>query len=235
MNLSNISSGEINYEQRKLNLNLIRLLYSFFAIELLIALIWTTFALIYPEFGNGIINWWEFAIVTGLICLILLIVSLFIPIVRRLPFNIIVYVIFVICFMHFISYLCLVDSSRLVYYALWLVFAVSLGFVIYAFSTVNYMKSINCLIVVSVSCLIVFVCFLIFSKVNFIGMVIVLLVVMVFGFYFNYDVRKMVRNDIYEYGNDDPLTGAVRIWGESLLVFCRFLELLGRGCCKSKS
>lgn len=235
MNLSNISSGPINYEERRKNLNFIRMLYTLFAIELFIALFWTSFALGYlEEFGNGIEHWWEFAIVTGVLCLILILVALFVPAVRKSPINMVIYAVFTLCFMHFVSYLCVVDDTRLVYYALWLLFAIALGFAIYAWSSTSYMNTLGSLMVVAISCLVVFICFLIFSNVNFIGLLIVLLLIMVIGFYFNYDVRRMVRGGLYEYANDDPFTGAVRIWAECVLVFCRFVELLGRGCCKSK-
>ena len=88
--------------------------------------------------------------------------------------------------------------------------------------------------VVAVSCMIVFIVFLIFTALSFIGLLLVLLAMLVFGFYLNYDVRRMVRGGLYEYSNDDPYTGAVRIWAECMMVFCRFVELLGRGCCKTK-
>ena len=90
------------------------------------------------------------------------------------------------------------------------------------------------ILVVAASCLLIFLVFLIFTQIKFIGLLLVLLGVLVFGFYLNYDVRKMVRGGIAEYSTDDPYTGAVRIWLESVLVFCRFIELLGRGCCKNK-
>ena len=235
MNLSNISSGPINYEDRQKNLNFIRMLYSLFAVELLVALIWTSFALAYYDpFGKGIERWWEFAIATGVICLILILLALFMPAFRKSPLNLVVYGVFTICFMHFISYVVLVDQSRLVYYALWLLFGIALGFAIYAWSTSTYMNTLFSLMVVAVSCMIIFIVFLIFTDVNFLGLLLVLLAMLVFGFYLNYDVRRMVRSGLYEYGNDDPFSGAVRIWAEAVMVFCRFVELLGRGCCKQK-
>ena len=235
MNLSNISSGPINTEDRRKNLGFIRNLYTLFALQLLVAVIWCSFALAYyPEFGSGIVRWWEFAIVTGIICLILLMVALFVPSVRKAPVNMVVYIVFTLCFMHFVSYLVLVDTSLLVYYALWLLFAVAVGYAMYAWGTNPYMSTLFSLMVVSASCMLVFVGFLIFSDVNFIGLLLVLLAVLVFGFYLNYDVRKMVRGGLYEYGSDDAWTGAVRIWAESCMVFCRFVELLGRGCCNTK-
>ncbi len=234
MNLSNISQGPVNVEDRRKNVGFIRMLYTLFAIELLVALVWTSFALCYDGFGDFIEKWWEIAIVTGVICLILILVSIFVPAVRRSPINMVVYIVFTICFMHFVSYLCVVDKSRLVYYALWLLFAIAVGYAIYAWSTSTYMSTLFSLMVVSAACLLVFVAFLIFSEVNFIGLLLVLLAVLVFGFYLNYDVRRMVRGGLYEYGYEDPFTGAVRIWAESVMVFCRFVELLGRGCCNAK-
>lgn len=211
------------------------MLYTLFSLELLVALIWTSFVLSYSSLESWTERWWEIAIATGVICLILLLVCLLIPAVRRPPVNLVIYILFTLCFAHFASYLCAVDSSRLVYYGLWLLFAVSLGFAIYAWSTSTYMSTLFSLMVVAVSCLIVFVNFLIFSDINFVGLLLVLLAILVFGFYFNYDIRKMVRGGVYDAENDDPWTGAVRIWGESLMVFCRFVELLGRGCCKTKA
>lgn len=234
MNLSNISQGPINYEDRTKNLNFIRMLYTLFSIELLVTLIWTSFALSYTSFGDWLERWWEIAIATGVICLILILVALFVNAVRNPPINMVVYLVFTLCFMHFIGYLCLLDKSRLLYYALWLLFAVSVGFAIYSWSTSTYMNTLFSLMIVAVSCMLVFIIFLIFSEINFIGLLLVLLAVLVFGFYMNYDVRRMVRGGLYEYGNDDAFTGAVRIWPESLMVFCRFIELLGRGCFNSK-
>ena len=135
MNLSNISSGPININDWRKNISFIRTLYTVFTIELLIALIWTSFAIsYYDKFGSGIVNWWEFAIVSGSLCLILILVCLFIPTVRKPPINFVIYIIFTLCFMHFISYLCLIDDTRLLYYALSLLFGISLGYTIYSWS-----------------------------------------------------------------------------------------------------
>lgn len=87
---------------------------------------------------------------------------------------------------------------------------------------------------VAISCLIIFVIFLIFTEIWFLWLVIVMIGTMVIGFYLNYDVRRMVRGGLYDYGDDDAWTGAVRIWAEGMLVFCRFFEMLGKGCCKNK-
>jgi FtsH-binding integral membrane protein len=231
MNLSNISNGKISFEERQKNMSFLRNLYTLFAIELLIAVIWTSFALsYYVEFGDGIKRWWEFAIVSGVLCLLLLLIS-FLQFARRFPINVVVYLLFTLSFMHFSSWLCLIDSTFLVYYALWLLLFVAIGFAIYAWSTNTYMNTMISILVIVASTLIVFIAFLIFSEIRFLGLLLVLLAVIIYGFYLNYDVRKMVRGGVYEYSREDPWTGAVRIWAEGLLVFVRFIELLGRSCC----
>ena len=234
MNLSTLS-GRTTPEDRAKNLNFLRMLYTLFAVQLLIALIWTSFALsYYDKFGKGIEKWWEFAIATGVICLLLILATIIVPALRKFPIGAAIYAVFTLCFMHFVSYLCLIDDTYLVYYALWLLFAVAVGFAIYAWSLVAKSNTLISIMIVTASCLMIFIVFLIFTEIKFIGLLLVLLGVLVFGFYLNYDVRKMVRGGIAEYSTDDPYTGAVRIWLESVLVFCRFIELLGRGCCKNK-
>jgi len=233
MNISNVSAGKVTYEERQRNLYFLKMLYTLFAIELLIAVIWTSFALAYPDpFGNGIKAYWQVAITTGVLCLIFILLAMFIPFCQKIPISIVIYILFTLCFMHFASWLALIDPSYLVYYALWLLLAIAVGYAIYAWSTSTYMNSLISILITGVACLIVFVAFLIFSNVVFLGLLLVLLGVIIYGFYLNYDIRKVVRGGIQDYSREDPWSGAVRIWLESVFVFCRFIELLGRSCCK---
>ena len=57
---------------------------------------------------------------------------------------------------------------------------------------------------------------------------------MIVGFYLNYEVGNSVRGKKTNLGDEDPWTGAVKIWANGTLVFCRFFEMLARGCCKNK-
>ena len=233
MNASNLSAGKVTFEERQRNLSFLRILYTLFAITLLVAVIWTSFALSYfDNFGFGILKYWQVAIATGVICLLCILLATFVPFAQRIPVSIAIYVIFTLCFMHFASWLCLVDRSRLVYYALWLLLAIGVAYAIYAWSTSTYMNTLISILITGVACLLVFVGFLIFSEVSFLGLLLVLLAVLIYGCYLNYDIRKVVRGGIQEYSREDPWSGAVRIWVESLFVFCRFNEQLGRSCCK---
>ena len=68
MDTSNISVGKVTFEERKRNLDFLRVLYTLFAIGLLIAVIWTSFAITYfDEFGHGIKACWEVANLTGIL------------------------------------------------------------------------------------------------------------------------------------------------------------------------
>lgn len=233
MNLSNVSTGRVTYEERQRNLYFLKVLYTLFAITLAVTVLWTSFALgFFDEFGLGILLWWEVAIATGVLCLILIAVAFFVPFAQQIPTSIVVYVLFTIFFMHFWSWVALVDPSRLVYYGLWLLLAIAVAYAIYAWSTTTYMNALISIMITGVAVLLVFVPFLIFSNVSFLGLLLVLLGVLVYGFYINYDIRKMVRGGIQDYSREDPWSGAVRIWLESVFVFCRFIELLGRSCCK---
>ena len=233
MNISNISAGKVTFEERQRNLSFLKTLYTLFAIEILIAVIWTSFALgFFQEFGQGILTYWQVAIVTGCLCLVFILIAFLVPVAQRIPVSIVIYILFTLCFMHFASWLSLVDPSCLVYYSLWLLLSVALAYAIYAWATSTYMNTMISILITGIATLLVFVGFLIFSDVSFLGLLLVLLAVLVFGFYINYDIRKMVRGGIQDYSREDPWSGAVRIWLESVFVFCRFIELLGRSCCK---
>ncbi len=83
------------------------------------------------------------------------------------------------------------------------------------------------LMVVLGSSAVVLIAFLAFSDIKAVWLVLVFVPVVVFGVYLAYDVRTSVRNAIFDHDEEDPVSGAVRIWVESLLVGCRFGELLG--------
>jgi len=222
-------------EERQKNVSFLWLLYTLFAVSILIAIIWTSFAIEYPNpFGNGIKNTWWCAIVSGSLCLILIIAAFFVSSLGNPPLNMVIYGIFVLCFMHFTSWLCLNDETGLVYYGLWLLLAIGLAMAIYAWNTEVAFNTIVSLLAICFACLIVYLIFLMFSEVNFMGLVLVLIAAMIVGFYLNYDVGSSVRGKKLDYGDDDAWTGAVKIWADGVLVFCRFFEMLGRGCCKNK-
>ena len=234
MNLSRVSHSKINWEEKREHVSKLRMLYTLFALQLIIALVWASFALSYLDpFGNGILKYWWIALITGILAVVILVLLYFVAALRKKPLSMVMYILFTLFFMYTVGYFCLLDKTYLVYYALWLLTAIAIGFAIYAWAAPNGMSSLIAMAVVLFACLFVFLGFLIFTNVSFIGLSLVLLVVLIFGFYLHYDIRKMVRGGVNDYNVEDPWAGAVTIWGDGLLVFFRFFELLGRACCRT--
>ena len=192
------------------------------------ALVYSSFALYYYDgLGKHIKHWWEFGLVAAVIVFACLIASLFVSAVRRTPINWALYGIFTICFAHMCAFLTVWDTSRHFYYALWLITAISIGLALYAYLSNYYMETLISMLVVCASAGLVLLGFIAFSDHKVVWLIIIFLPVAVFGVYMAFDVRTSVRNAIFDHNDEDPVSGAVRIWVESLLVFCRFGELSG--------
>jgi FtsH-binding integral membrane protein len=136
--------------------------------------------------------------------------------------------------MYTVGYFCVLDDSYLVYYALWMITSVTLGYSIYGWAAPNGMSTMVAMMIVLLACLAVCLLFLVFTPISFIGLTLVLLALLIFGFDLHYDIRKVIRGGVRDYNKDDPFAGAVTIWAEGLLVFVRFSELLTRACCLTR-
>ena len=181
------------------------------------------------------VKWWEFGLAAGIICAILLLVSLFISAVRKFPINWALYILFTIFFAYLCGFLSAWDKSRLFYYALWLLTAIAVGLAAYAFCSNYYMENITTLMVVVGSAGAVLVAFITFTDYKVFELIIVFVPIVIFGVYLAYDLRTTVRNSLFDHDEEDPVSGAVRIWIETVLVFCRFGELIGKMFHKSQN
>lgn len=130
--ISNLNN-QSTVEERKRKLSYLRQLYTLFFLELLIALVWSSFCIgYYTPLGAWVVYWYEIAIATGIVCVLLILVSLFVVQVRNPPVNMAIYGLFVVCFAYTMGFFCSLDKSLLVYYGLWLLTAVAFGFMVYA-------------------------------------------------------------------------------------------------------
>lgn len=212
-------------ETRHKNLSYIRVLYLLFAFELIIALVWSSICLAFWPGNVG--NWWILGMIMGIVCLLIIFATLFVAILRKFPINWAIYFIFVICFAIFCAWVTCIDVTRLFYFALWLITIISIALAIYAFLSDYYMDSINTLLIVLLAAGAVLMAFISFTKLNILYMILVTVPVVIFGCYLAYDMRSNVRSQIFDHEAEDPVSGAVRIWIETVLVFCRFGEMLG--------
>ena len=116
----------------------------------------------------------------------------------------------------------------LFYYSLWLLTIITIGLFLYAFCSNYYMENLTTLLVVLGTSSLVLVGFIAFTNIKIIYLILIFVPVVVIGIYLAYDTRTCVRNNLFEHDNEDPVSGAVRIWVESVLVFCRAGELTGK-------
>lgn len=228
MDFSGYSVNKSTLEERQRNLKYTRFLYLLLAVELIIALIWTSFCIHYwTKLGAPIVKWWEFGLVAGILSALLVLATFFVSAVRRFPINWAIYFIFTLAFAHFWAFLCCLDESRNLYFALWLLTAIALGFALYSLTANYYMQTTESVLVVLGSSLPVLLAFLAFTDMDFLLLILVYIPVIIFGIYLALDLRTMLKHNMYDTNEEDAVAGAVRIWIESVLVFCRLGELIG--------
>jgi len=228
MDISGYSVNKSTLEERQRNLTYMRLLYILLAFELIVALVWSSFSLhYYTKLGAPIARWWVFGMIAGIIAGLLVLATFFVNAVRRFPINWAIYVLFTLAFAHFWAYLCSIDKSHFVYFALWMLTAIAVGFALYALAGTYYMQATESALVVLGSGMIVLLAFLAFTQLDFFILILVFIPVAIFGVYLALDLRTMLKHNLYETHEEDAVSGAVRVWAEGALVFCRLGELVG--------
>lgn len=227
-----ISSSHLNtstLNERLQGISYQKVLYILVSIELILALIWTSFALYWwPQLGAPIAAWWYFGLVAGILVLLLILVAFFVPAVRRFPINWVIYILFLLAFVHFACFLNTLDPSRLLYFALWILTAIITGFAIYSVCSTSYIHVIESFIISFGLGLIVLIAFLVFTKYVVYQLILVAIATVIVGFYYAYGLRTVTKFSNFDDHEDDPVTGAVRFWLDGALVACRFFEMFGR-------
>jgi len=226
-----ISSSHINVSslpERKQGVRYQKVLYALVAIELIAALIWTSFALYWwPQLGSKILRWWEFGLVAGVLVVLLIFVTFFIEAVRRFPINWVIYIFFVFAFAHFACFLNTLDPSRLLYFALWVLTAVITAFAVYSFCCESYIPLLESFVLAFGVGTLVLIAFIVFTNHSIYLLILVALAAVIVGFYYAYGLRTAIRFSNWEKAEDDPVSGAVRFWIDGALVGCRFFEMFG--------
>ena len=114
MDVSGISYGlnKSSVEERQKNLSFLRQLYFLVLIEVLVALLWSIWVRESPTLGDGVYEYWGFALATGIITLLLLLLATFVAAIRNTPINFIVYGLFTICAAYTWGYFCILDNKK---------------------------------------------------------------------------------------------------------------------------
>lgn len=135
MDQSAISLNASTFEDRYKNVQYLRALYGFFALQLILVLAWCGYVLYNDKLGDWIVKWWGIALFTGIVAVILILVAAFWRGSRDSPINFIIYGLFTLCFGWTMGYLCRVDwvsGSQLVFYCLCVLTAIAICFFVYA-------------------------------------------------------------------------------------------------------
>jgi FtsH-binding integral membrane protein len=119
-------------DERQYNLNFLKMLYTLFALELLIVFTWSSFVVGYPESFDWYKNAWWFGIIGLILAILILLFTMFGNASRQPPVNLVVYFLFTIMLAIGLGWLCIVDQSRLVYFTLATVTMIAVGFMMYA-------------------------------------------------------------------------------------------------------
>jgi len=227
-----ISSSHLNtstIQERKQGLRYQHILYQLVAIEMIVALIWTSFALYYwNKLGDPIRVWWYFGLVAGIIVLLLILLTFFVGAVRRFPINWVIYILFVLAFAHFACFLNTLDPSRLLYVVLWVLTGIICGFAIYSLCASSYIPIIESFLIAFGVGIVVLIAFLVFTSYSVYLLILVAIATVIVGFWYGYGLRTATRLSNFDDSEDDPVTGAVRFWLDGALVGCRFFEMFGR-------
>ena len=216
-------------EQRQTKLRYLRYLYTLVVIELIFAVAWASFCLYFWDaLGAGVVRWWEFGVVAGCLVGLLLLICLLFSFPQRFPLNWIIYIVFTLSLAHLLAFLACLDPQLLAYFAIWCLTAITLGFFAYALVTTNYLQTIESIVMVFGTAAIVLFVFLVLTEISEFLLVLIYLAASLFGVYLSISVRLAVRSLVHESEEDEPVSGAVKIWVEGLLTFCRWGELFGQ-------
>lgn len=134
MDASIASLNRSTFEDRQKNISYLRNLYFLFALQLIIAVVWSAWNYTwFPNWGAWIIRNWGVALAAGILCVLLLLFAFFSSASRQHPVNWVVYLLFTIGFAIVWSYFVVRDGqNRYVWYVLWLLTAMAIGFAVYA-------------------------------------------------------------------------------------------------------
>jgi FtsH-binding integral membrane protein len=194
MDTSIATLNRSTFEERQKNVSYMRSLYFLLAAQLLVAVGWVLIVINSDSMADWIRTYWGIALAAAIICLILILVVYFVPSLSNGgAASVAIYFIFTILFAYVWGYLCAryLDTNY-AFYILLLLTAIAIGFAVYTFGSSTYLQSLASFIIVLVASAIVFLLFLIFTKIKFFWLLLILIPVMIFGFYLNYDIRRMV-------------------------------------------
>jgi FtsH-binding integral membrane protein len=228
MNQSGSSLNKSAFLRKQQTLGYVRVLYILVAIELIISLIWASFCMYWwKDLGAPIVDWWYFGVVAASMVVVLILVAQLMSFAKRFPINWVIYILFTLSLAHLAAFLSCVESKGYFYFALWVLTAIITGLAFYFLVADNLPNLIEASLISFGIGAAVLIAFIVLTDKRFFILVLVYVATAIWGVYMSFNLRAIVRSHLNEDEEEDSVTGAVRIWLESVLVFCRVGELYG--------
>jgi len=213
----------------------LRKTYAILTIQLLVALIYVSSAMLCTSFSNFLqANYGLF--VSTLVTQVLLLFWVFFArsTFRKFPVDVITFIVFTKCQAYNLAYITAVSGDQIVLMVNALAALLTFSLLIYALTTKFDLTYLGGTIYVLGSALFGFEIFLIASDLAFTRMIYVALAVIVFGFYLIYDTQFLMIGSSLNSEVENAFVGAIVVYMDIILIFFRLIQLLGRLFKKSR-
>ena len=224
MENSALTVGKSTAMEREEKLLRLRFLYLLFAAQVGLAVLGATLALRgVVKLGGG-----KLALPAALLCVGVLLVIYFLPMVRSPPISWGLYATFALSFAVAAVGATLGDPDRLVYSWLWAVFGAAVVLAGFFLSAGSYPSTLASVLMVVGGAAPALLGCLVLGEAEPWQAALVFLAAAVFSFYISYQHRSAVRNSLWDFDRDEAVSGSVRLWLDGLLGLCRTAELFCR-------
>lgn len=126
------SMRQSTMEERTYNMNFLKMVYTLFAIQLLIGFTLSAFAVAYEDSFGWLRSLWIMCLIFLIVCVLLIVATMVNPATRQPPANVAVYLTFTVLFAFGMACFSSIDGSGLVFFVLTSLTLIAVGFMLYA-------------------------------------------------------------------------------------------------------
>ena len=214
--------------ETRTNIKFIYYLFTFFALELVIAFVFSSFSLyFYDELGSNIAIRWETGIIVAFFTLLIMLLTFFIGSFNTLPYCFVIYTSFVILFTYTCAFLSSVEKTHFFYFGLSTLTMVAVGLFLFFSFNPSYLSTIEVIILTFSCALIPSLIFLMISNLNYIFIIVIWVFTSIYCIFLTTGIIRTIRNDLFNINEEHPASSAVKIFIEGFFGFCRAEDILG--------
>jgi FtsH-binding integral membrane protein len=213
----------------------LRKTYSILTIQLIVGLIFVSWAMNSNSYQNFLQKNYGLFIFTAIVEVLLLFWVFFArSSFRKAPTDVVTFLIFTLAQAYNLAYITAVSGDQIILMITALSALLTFSLLIYALTTKFDLTYLGGTIYVLGSALFGFEIFLIASDLAFTRMIYVALAIIVFGFYLIYDTQFLMIGSSLNSEVENAFVGAIVVYVDVILIFFRLVQLLGRLFKKSR-